>query len=167
MSPENRPDRTYTVGRGKPPQKTKFKKGQSGNPKGRPKGSKNFASTIQAELKRRVMVSEDGQRKRITKREAVAKQLVNKAAAGDHKAIPVLLREVLSHEAESTGEAGSAGFSMAAEDNLVLENMIKRIRESTPTEPGPIDAPPHAASMETVEKHPNEPETPTNGGRGC
>ena len=35
-------DEAYAVGWGKPPRHTRFKKGQSGNPKGRPPGSKNM-----------------------------------------------------------------------------------------------------------------------------
>ena len=45
MSDENDDDETnYKVGYGKPPKKTRFKKGTSGNPGGRPKGSRSFES---------------------------------------------------------------------------------------------------------------------------
>lgn len=132
MADSDKPYRPYEVGRGKPPKKTQFKKGQSGNPRGRRKGSKNFKSTLQTELKRQVTINEDGRRKRISKREAVAKQLVNKAVSGDPKALPVLLREALSYETDSEdGSTGPRNFPTTAEDDLVLENIIKRIREST------------------------------------
>ena len=110
MTATDKDDGPYPVGRGKPPQKTQFKKGQSGNPKGRPKGSKNFKSTINTELNRKVAVNEEGRRKRITKREAIAKQLVNKAAAGDPKAIPVLMREVFRKRAIPAATQGHEAF---------------------------------------------------------
>jgi hypothetical protein len=129
MTDENDSARPYEVGHGRPPKHTRFVRGTSGNPKGRPKGSKNFATTIQAELKRRVTVTEDGRRKKISKREAVAKQLVNKAAAGDPRAIPVLLNETCQHEAGSTAGPGS-GVLCRPEDQLVMANIVKRIREA-------------------------------------
>jgi hypothetical protein len=95
----------YGVGFGRPPKQKQFAKGKSGNPKGRPKGSRNFATVIQAELKRRVPIMEDGKRRKITKREAVAKQLVNKAASGDPKAIPVLLNETRPYEAAAVASS--------------------------------------------------------------
>jgi hypothetical protein len=110
----------------KPPKHTQFVQGKSGNPKGRPKGSKNFATVIQSELKRRVAVTEDGKRKRITKREAVAKQLVNKAAAGDHKAIPVLLNETRPFETDAAIGA-TQSESLSPEDRAVMQNMLRRI----------------------------------------
>ena len=77
----------YNIGYGKPPAATQFKKGQSGNPKGRPKGSIDMTAKLRAALNERVMVSEDGRRKKITKVDAMFKQLANKAAAGDTRAL--------------------------------------------------------------------------------
>ena len=81
----------YTVGKGKPPEHTRFQKGQSGNPTGRRKGSKNVATLLEQVLNERVVVTENGKRKRITKLEAMLKQLANKAASGDHRAIKLLM----------------------------------------------------------------------------
>ena len=80
----------YRVGYGKPPKHSQFKKGTSGNKKGRSKGSKNFATLFHQEMRKRVPISENGQRRTISKAEAVIKQLVNKAASGDPKAIQML-----------------------------------------------------------------------------
>src|ERR1044071_1619790 len=74
----NKPDGTDEVGYGKPPRSTQFKPGQSGNRAGRPRGSKNFATALEQELNSRVIVTENGRRKRVSKREVIAKHLVNK-----------------------------------------------------------------------------------------
>src|ERR1019366_2133396 len=87
------PPRDYEVGYGKPPSATRFQLGQSGNPRGRRKGSKNLAQLIEHELDKRLVVNENGKRKPITKRQAVAKQLVNKAACGYQKSIPLIITE--------------------------------------------------------------------------
>jgi hypothetical protein len=92
MSDEDKPE--YTVGFGKTPRRTCFCKGQSGNPKGRPRGSKNLATMMEKVLKERVVISENGKRRRITKREALIKQLVNKAIAGDPRSIKLMLAEL-------------------------------------------------------------------------
>jgi hypothetical protein len=80
-----------TVGYGKPPKHSQFKKGASGNKKGRPKGRKNFATLFHRELTQKVPISENGQRRMITKAEAAIKQLINAAATGDAKAIQAMI----------------------------------------------------------------------------
>jgi Family of unknown function (DUF5681) len=78
--------RDYEVGRGKPPVHSRFKKGQSGNPRGpRPK---NLPALLIAALNEPVTATIDGERREITKREAVVTQLVNKSPpiAGDQDA---------------------------------------------------------------------------------
>jgi hypothetical protein len=84
-------EREYTIGKGKPPQHTRFQKGRSGNPKGRRKGSKNVTTLLEQVLNERVAITENGKRKTITKLEAMLKQLANKAASGDHRAIKLLM----------------------------------------------------------------------------
>lgn len=119
----------YNIGRGKPPIRTQFQKGKSGNPRGRPKGSKNFATHLATELGRRVTVNENGRRRKMTKSQAAATQLVNKAVSGDIKAFPLLLNETRSYEAEV--ERNAPASPIADPDDLqVLESMIRRIRES-------------------------------------
>ena len=85
----------YAVGYGKPPRHTRFPNGRSGNPKGRPKGSKNSTTLFLEALGEEVVVSENGRRKKITKREAIVKQLVNKAASGDHRSIQLVLLNLI------------------------------------------------------------------------
>jgi hypothetical protein len=80
------------VGYRNPPQHTRFKKGQSGNPKGRAKGSKNLVTVLLTSAHEPVTVNEGGQRKSITKLEAMAKQLANKAASGDPRATQLLMQ---------------------------------------------------------------------------
>src|SRR5712691_9390684 len=87
-----------SVGYGKPPKDSRFKKGASGNPKGRPKGSRNVAAVFAKTLREKVVINEHGQRKTITKLEAAIKQFVNKAAGGDLRALQLLVN--LSREAE-------------------------------------------------------------------
>jgi hypothetical protein len=115
----------YEVGFGKPPRSSQFKLGQSGNPDGRPRGAKNFANAIEQELDTRVTVTENGRRRRISKREVIAKHLVNKAASGDLKAIPLLLNEARAHQG-NLADAGSDQVLDTPEDRKVLDGIIAR-----------------------------------------
>jgi hypothetical protein len=71
----------------------------SGNPRGRSKGSKCLAAVVAATLGERIAVTEYGHRKRITKLEAAVKQLVNRAASGEARAMQLLLALVQASEA--------------------------------------------------------------------
>ena len=79
------------VGYRNPPRATRFKPGQSGNPKGRPKGSLNLATDLSAELGEQITVREGGQPRRITKQRALVKSLMAKALQGDVRATTALL----------------------------------------------------------------------------
>ena len=128
---DTEPTADYAVGYGKPPRHSGFQKGRSGNPKGRPKGSKNFATLLTEALDEKVQVTEDGRRRRIAKRELVIKQLVNKSAAADLRAIKQLTDIVQGIEGR-TGAAHPPPSPQAftAADEEVMATFIARLRQS-------------------------------------
>ena len=79
------------VGFGKPPKHSRFKKGQSGNPEGRPKGSLNLRTIFERALRERVRIREKGKHRVAKKWEIAMKQLANQAARGDLAAIRLIL----------------------------------------------------------------------------
>jgi len=80
------------VGPGNPPIHSRFKPGQSGNPAGRPRKERNLLKLIETELDTEISLTENGQRQRMSKREALAKRMVNSALQGDPKAVTALIR---------------------------------------------------------------------------
>jgi Family of unknown function (DUF5681) len=88
----------YVVGYRRPPKPTRFTVGNSGNPKCRPKGSKNFSTLFVEELAQTVTLTENGKRKKMSKRQALAKQLVNKALSNDPKAAALVLDQIRRSE---------------------------------------------------------------------
>ena len=130
-------DSDYPVGYGRPPQHARFHQGQSGNPRGRPKGSRNLSTLMTKALNEPVAISENGKRKTITKREAVLKQLVNKAASGDAKAIQLLLSEIRQLEGREPQSAESVLFDEA--DRELISQLHDRFRGSRPEDRGASD----------------------------
>ena len=127
MPPDDRSE--YTVGYKKPPQDTRFKRGRSGNPRGRLSGSKNLKTVLCDALNEPIVVTENGGRRKITKREAIIKQLVNQSATADWRAVKILLD--LLREIEGQAEpvpAETATFSAA--DEKVLAQLRERFSQS-------------------------------------
>ena len=115
----------YEVGYGKPPRHTRFKKGQSGNPRGRPCGSKNLKTLLSEALSEPVIITENGRRRKITKREAIVTQLVDRSATADWRAVKILLDIVRDIEGQT--EPGSPETSaFTAADKKVIELLIAR-----------------------------------------
>ena len=93
----------YEVGYGKPPEATQFRKGRSGNPKGRPKEAKGFNASLKREMESLITVREGDRQIRISKAEAMAKRLAASALKGD----PKILMALLKLDAEIFGGIGS------------------------------------------------------------
>jgi hypothetical protein len=117
--------RDYEVGYGKPPRHTRFKKGQSGNPRGRPSGSKNLKTLLNEALNERVVVTEEGGRRHITKREAIVTQLVNRSATADLRALKILLDTLRDMEGQ-TEPASSETAEFSEADEKVIEQLRAR-----------------------------------------
>jgi hypothetical protein len=116
--------RDYEVGYGKPPRHTRFKPGQSGNPRGRPSGSKNLKTLLSDALNELVVVAENGGRRKITKRQAIITQLVNQSAKADWRAVKILLDILQAIEART--ETASVESSFGPADEKVLEQLRAR-----------------------------------------
>jgi hypothetical protein len=100
-------DKGYTVGYGKPPRHTRFPKGQSGNPKGRPKGSLNVATILPRMLRETVTYKEGGKKRRKTKYDVMWLQQVNKAVAGNNQSFKLVNERVEKGNSEGFGKRGN------------------------------------------------------------
>lgn len=121
--PEDSNDDDYEIGYGRPPKSTQFKKGQSGNPRGRPPGAKGVAASLNRELATKIKVVEDDKELLITKAEALAKRLSAKALMGDMKALALLVKFDLEVNAERrSSEETSEAPSASPEDYEILRH---------------------------------------------
>ncbi len=125
----SKPDDDYRVGYRHPPLGTRFRPGASGNPRGRPKGARKLATVLAAALAERVVVAENGCRKRITKLESSVKQLVNRAASGEARSLTLLLALVQASEAKPLPTGSGAP---SADDALVLREIARRLKDEAP-----------------------------------
>ena len=104
----------YSVGYGRPPKRSQFKPGQSGNPSGRPKKIRTPEEDLEAELRARIPILEGGRQHKITKQRGLFKVLVNKALAGNISSAKFVL--------------GRQGSQRSAKDNN-LPLLLQEFRE--------------------------------------
>lgn len=110
-------DEPYAVGYGKPPRDTRFRPGQSGNPKGRQKGTKSFKAAVGAILNETIKVQTPHGTKRITKLEALVHTSLNSALKGDAKAADQVLR--------MAWEVGLVDEVTEAFDKLTMQQLVE------------------------------------------
>lgn len=118
------------VGYGKPPARSQFKKGKSGNPRGRPKGKPNISTVLKKILDETVVINENGQRRLVTKLEATFEQLINQAVRGNVPASRELIKLVLILE-ESAARAPVTATVMDETNQRVLLSILTRFQNAT------------------------------------
>jgi hypothetical protein len=111
----------YEVGYGKPPVISQFKPGESGNRKGRPRGSKNTYTLLNDILNQKITLKENGKALKLTKKSAMLIQLINKGVKGDTKAISILFPHLL--EADTKEEEKKALMTALNTDDQEILNI--------------------------------------------
>jgi hypothetical protein len=111
------------VGYCKPPSRTQFKPGHSGNPRGRPKGTRNLKTDLAEELAERIPINEGGRKRAISKQRAMLKQLMAKALRGDVRAansIIGLVERLIDIHVDDTRAP------ITAQDQAIVSDYLRR-----------------------------------------
>lgn len=112
----------YQVGYKRPPRQTRFKPGQSGNPRGRPKGTPNHRTTVNKVMNEKISLREGEKKRRMTKFEALLQAQANKGMKGDARSAGMIINVM-----------GKSGL-LADEDNAVKVNVSEAKETQMPTE---------------------------------
>jgi hypothetical protein len=113
-------------GYGRPPKHSQFKKGQSGNSQGRPKGVSSFKADLAAELQEKLALTENGKERKITKQRAFIKTLTAAAIKKDIRAVNALLACMRYF---GVGVEEQAAESVDVGDLDLLENYLVQQRK--------------------------------------
>ena len=113
----------YVVGYQRPPKATQFKPGESGNRKGRKKGSRPVGSVLQDIIQQKVPVTENGKTRRIAALEVIIRRLANDAMRSDPRAIKLLL-SLVDRYSESSETKVKLG-EILAEDATILAEYLR------------------------------------------
>lgn len=118
------------VGRGHAPKSTQFQKGVSGNPKGRPTGSKNLNTLLREAAERPVRATIEGKQRTITLLHGIVLQLAEKALRGDHRAMAKFLDKIDEIERRAEAER-PANFPFSPKDCEILSEMHRQMQACT------------------------------------
>lgn len=125
MTKRNAPPRSdYAIGYGRPPKETKFQPGESGNPIGRPRGSRSVGAVLDDVFRQKIEVTETGKTRRVTALEAMMRRLRNDALRGDAKAIKLSI-EIMRRRSE-TNEPAIQFDELQAQDREILAQYLPK-----------------------------------------
>jgi hypothetical protein len=147
-------DDGYQVGYRKPPKHTQFRAGQSGNPIGRRKGVRNFATDVMRTLKVPVKVKESGRTRKISTQEGVLLKLREKALQGDARG----LDSFVALGARFNNDAGAPAQTLGADDRAILDSYAAEI--ATQFKPPASGETRDAANLDPDEPPKLDPEVP-------
>jgi hypothetical protein len=122
-------DASYPVGYGKPPVHTQFKKGVSGNSRGKKKGQKGLKAVVEDVFQQKVSIRTARGIRKVTKLDALVQKLMNDALTGDARAVMHIVR--LAKEAGLTQEAAAiegASQDLTEEDLRIMARWGPRER---------------------------------------
>jgi hypothetical protein len=136
----------YEVGYGKPPIKSQFKKGKSGNPGGRPKIQnelpRDFQTSLGNELKALITVTENGKKKKMPQLQAVIKSQIAHAINGDKTATKHILDLAQKLPPNAFEDDGVTYYRITKKRREALEELVRTLRSIDPADlyPEPPEA---------------------------
>ena len=119
----------YAIGYGKPPRGAQFPAGKSGNPKGRPKGSRSVGAVLKDIMRQKIAVTEKGKTRRISALEVMLRRLANDAMRTDLRALKLMLS--LFDRYGDSPEAVLHLDEMLAEDRAILAEFLPELGDPT------------------------------------
>lgn len=130
---DDRSDDEYRVGYARPPKHSRFKPGTSGNPRGKRKGARSFATEVQRLLQAPVKLKHNGKPRQVTSQEAILLRLLEKALKGETRSLELVMGAGQRFNNEPPGLAGPKSLS---EDDEILaayerELLVRAIRPLT------------------------------------
>lgn len=156
-------DENDGVGYRRPPRATRFKKGQSGNPQGRPRRARNIATELRVALDAKIAVRENGKAVKLSKGAALAKSIVARALNGDMRAFDAILR--ILPDRFATIEPPDTQQGLTADEQAIVERLVtRRLNQAAhfnPTQTNQSGSQP-AAAEEASGPHQEEAFPPTH-----
>ena len=112
----------YKIGYRKPPVHSRFRPGQSGNPRGRRKGVRNIKTDVKRTLRMPLTVTEGGRKRKRSTQEAALMVLREKALRGDTRALNSLIELALRFNNDSTDTQQAR--ALGADDKAILAAFV-------------------------------------------
>ena len=112
-------------GRGFPPAEKMFKPGQSGNPKGRPKGSLNTSKLVKLIAEEKLEIVVNGKKFKLPKKQIALIKATNAACQGDFKALKMLLPEWKLNDAHEQAQEAQRE-ALSNDDTAILDAYINQ-----------------------------------------
>lgn len=121
------PTPDYEVGYGKPPKATRFQPGRSGNPRGRPKGTKNLKTDLFEELQEMIEIREGGRTRKVTKQRAFVMALANGSIKGNGRSASILVSTML-RVLDTGANDTEIGDELEADEAEILREFEERVK---------------------------------------
>ena len=120
-------ERAYLVGYRRPPVTSRFQPGSSGNPKGRPKNSKNLKTLIRQAMTAKISIKEGPNSRRVSKIEGVVLRQLQSALKGDDRSAMAVIKMATQMGFLEDADSNSAeATALSASDERILEQLLSR-----------------------------------------
>lgn len=158
------PKPKYDVGYKNPPRHTQFKKGQSGNPKGRSKSTRGLKTDLKAELIGKMNIRVNGEDVSGTKQQLMLRTLTVRAASGDINATRILINLVMQVLGPDDHDTGPKKLSRL--DQEILDQLLSRQISQPEALPNTVDPIPDDDALpgQDHQAQPNDDEQPSEKG---